>query len=193
MDAPKVVALYSPAPQSGKTTVADALEHAYCNVVRVSFASPLKAMLSAMLKEAGAGRVSIQEMIYGGLKEKPVGILQNKSPRHALQTLGTEWGRNLIGPNLWVDLCIRKIKKSVQEGGLVVVDDMRFPNEYHALREYGAYMVKVVRPQRIVPLSSIHHPSEGGLHMEYFNHVIINDGSLEQLIRSARACAERIW
>lgn len=62
---------------------------------------------------------------------------------------------------------------------LTVVDDVRFLNEAEAVRRHGGIMVRVVRPGFD---ADAQHRSEGGLDAyEGFDHVIYNDGSLEEL------------
>ena len=87
---PSVIAITGQAG-SGKTTIAKHLELEY-NYVRVRFAEVLKDMLLAL--------GLTEEEINGDLKEKPCSLLLGKTPRHAMQTLGIEWGRNLIHPDI---------------------------------------------------------------------------------------------
>jgi hypothetical protein len=67
--------------------------------------------------------------------------IMKKNPKDGplLQVLGTEWGRNTIGDNIWVDALKKKIDLvSVREGvfaydqSLFVVGDCRFRNEFDA-------------------------------------------------------------
>lgn len=55
--------------------------------------------------------------------------------RRFLQRRGTEEGRDVYGENLWVDHLLTHLYRLAQMGVTrVVVDDVRFPNEAHALR-----------------------------------------------------------
>ena len=78
---------------SGETTVARHLMGMH-GFVRHRMAEPLKSMLKAL--------GLTEQQIDGDLKEVPCELLGGKTPRHAMQTLGTEWGRDLISQNLWV-------------------------------------------------------------------------------------------
>lgn len=85
------------------------------------------------------------------LKEKPLPLLGGKSGRHAMVTLGTEWGRKMMTPNLWVNLFSRNIFKLygswAQEGRinpvLVLVDDVRFPEEVEEIQDFRFLGVQV--------------------------------------------------
>jgi hypothetical protein len=151
----------------GKSTAAKHLVATY-GFVRVRFAGPLKDMLKAI--------GLTDDHVDGHLKEVPCGLLCGKTPRHAMITLGTEWGRDLIHPTLWTTLWRHQVNQVLDEGGDVVVDDVRFPNEVAALEALGGHLIKVIRPGAELPV--INHVSEAGVegHMSLFN-----DGPVEIL------------
>lgn len=89
------------------------------------------------------------------------------TPRHALQQLGTEYGRNCY-ENIWIDTALSAAKDVLDplrittydpESGLiaassrhidkpasgVVIPDIRFKNELQALKANGAKVVRIVR------------------------------------------------
>ena len=102
------------------------------------------------------------------------------SPRWVLQTLGTEWGRNALHRDVWVDAAIAKAKKLMAAGKSVVIDDMRFPNERAAVWRNGSVWMVLRRDAR-APATA--HPSEGLLTDSKFDHVIFNNGSKTDLYR----------
>lgn len=115
----KVIALIGQAG-SGKSEVA---QHLVANhrFTRVGFADILKDML---------GRLGLSVFETNGhLKEEPCSLLLGQTPRHAMQTLGTEWGRDLIHPDLWVHAWKVRVVKEINYGYNVVADDCRFMNE----------------------------------------------------------------
>ena len=57
-------------------------------------------MLRKLLACPGADAGMIRRMIDGDLKEAPTPLFEGRTPRHAMQTLGTEWGRDRIGRDL---------------------------------------------------------------------------------------------
>ncbi len=124
---PRVVA-FAGLAGSGKSTAATYLaeRHGY---KRIRFAGPLKAMMYSL------GFLS--DEVEGKLKEEPNELLCGKSPRHAMQTLGTEWGRKCLGEDVWVNLWRQAANEVLSDGGRVVVDDCRFPNEAATVRKLG--------------------------------------------------------
>jgi hypothetical protein len=65
--------------------------------VNIKFAEPLKAMLDTYLSYARASmRTHIERMIDGDLKEWRPAVFGGRSARYAMQTLGTEWGRQMM-------------------------------------------------------------------------------------------------
>jgi hypothetical protein len=166
-----IVGFYSPAMGSGKTTLAAAMRgHGF---VRVPFAGPLKSMLRALLAETGAEPSLAAEMLDGTLKETQSPLLCGRTPRLALQTLGTEWGRSLMAPNFWVEIWRQRVALELSRGHNVVADDMRFPNEAEVVRQMGGMTVRIDRPGTSTTTA---HASEGGLDVWDFDLRLLNDG-----------------
>ncbi len=133
---PRTIVAFTGLAGSGKSTAAAHLVHCH-GFQRVRFAGPLKAMLAAL------GLTS--EQIDGSEKETPCDLLGGKTPRYAMQTIGTEWGRDLIASDLWIRAWKAAVAK-VPAGVPVVVDDCRFPNEAEAVRAAGGVIVRIDRP-----------------------------------------------
>lgn len=127
---------------AGKSTAADYLV-GHHQFHRLSYASPIKRMMRCLLIEAGAGLMEAVEMVDGKQKETPTSYLCGKSPRYALQTLGTEWARDLIAPDIWRRILLHKVE--LQGGHPVVVDDLRFPDEAAALKAEGFTLIRITR------------------------------------------------
>lgn len=176
-DKPDVIGLYSPVMQSGKTFSAEYLIHKHGYRLQ-KFAGPLKGMLDELFRQCG---VNSYRALEGDLKEKPLAALGGKTPRFALQSLGTEWGRNMIDVDLWVRITMRQIETSSHLGIKTVVDDLRLPNEYDALAALdNSLLVKIIRPGE-TPYSA--HGSEGLLEDHTFDFTIINNSTPEALYR----------
>jgi hypothetical protein len=148
---------------------------------RVRFAGPLKDMMRAL-------GLSERE-IDGDLKEKPCDLLGGKTPRYAMQTIGTEWGRDLIDSDLWIRAWQNSISR-VPTGVNVVVDDCRFPNEAKAVGSAGGILVRVDRPH--VWSSSANHSSES--HRLFTGYKICNTEDENYLCSQAeRLARDFIW
>lgn len=162
---PKLIAL-SGLMGSGKSTVADFLSTSFGFRVH-KFAGPMKEMMYSF--------GLTHEEVEGSLKDEPCAKLCGQTPRHAMQTLGTQWGRDQIGPNVWVQRAARRIERDLGNGGLVVVDDLRFPNEAEAIRNLGGVVWRIERPG----IAATGHESE---RMEFdADCTILNSGSMEAL------------
>lgn len=122
---------------AGKSTLANYL--ADRGFVVLAFADPVYEALSSIF-EVPRGVLEDQST-----KKMQMDALLGVSPRYALQTLGTEWGRDFIHPDIWVELCMRRVQKLLNHGCSVVVSDVRFDNEATALRSIGGYIVEVKR------------------------------------------------
>lgn len=158
---------------SGKSTVTRYLNDKGFGTRKL--AGPLKAMIAALLEQQGVSPETTPDYIEGHLKEIPTVYLGGRSPRYAMQTLGTEWGRGLISENFWVDAAMKQIGDG---DGNLVVDAVRFPNEALAIRRAGGVVVNVVRPS-LDPVEA--HQSEDALADFAFNYVIYNDSTMDRL------------
>lgn len=123
---------------AGKSEVAKHLVDRH-GFVLVKFASPLK----NMLKSLGL----THDHLEGHLKTEPTELLGGQTPRFAMQTLGTEWGRKLIADDLWVRAWRATVVRTMQAHGTagIVVDDLRFPNEAAIVEEMGGKIWKITR------------------------------------------------
>lgn len=67
------------------------------------------------------------------------------SPRRMLQTLGTEWGRDLVNTDMWVKLAQWTVESRFSKR-FFVFPDLRFANEANWLRTIGGLSVRIQRP-----------------------------------------------
>lgn len=116
-------------------------------------------------------------------KEKPIPWL-GKSPRQLAQTLGTEWGREHVHPDVWVILA-RGRWHHVNAGrkGRLVVSDVRFVNEAEWIDEEGGFLLEIVRPDNGDQMSATDakHSSEDGIPRHLIGGTVYNDGTIAEL------------
>jgi len=123
------------------------------------------------------------------------------TPRFALQTLGTEWGRS-ISLNMWNDLAIQACKKLLagrflytRVSGLIdsahqgfdyaLITDGRFRNEIINTRCINGVAFNVWRPKKAALTAGVKgHQSEvelSGIPRHFFTEILENTGTLEDL------------
>ena len=163
----RLIGLYSHAPSSGKSTVAGML-----GGVTFSFADPLRNFVARTLTSLGHDGF---DLVRNHKEEKITGI--GVTPRQMMQTLGTEWGRACVHPDLWVMIAESEAKNWLRSVN-VTFDDVRFPNEADMIRRLGGELWLVDRPGVVYEGS---HASEGALINVSPDSVINNSGDLEQL------------
>lgn len=169
-----VILLTGPAG-AGKSTAADLINQLDENHWETdSFATPLREMLMSAF---GLRRRHFREE-----KELPLEQLGGRTPRYALQTLGTEWGRELIHPSIWAITAVNWVKSFVNDYDArdFIFDDCRFQNEIDLMRE--AFNTKVIR---IIPSFEGYTPIEASGHASEqqaldWDVTVCNDGDLDK-------------
>lgn len=158
---------------SGKTFASDYLVTRE-GFGRVRFSDPLKRMTSALLHDMGIPALHVRKCVEGDLKEKPLGLegLETLTSRFVQQTLGTEWARDTVDPDLWVKIAKLKASAMIVEGKNVVIDDVRFTNEAQMIRAAGGRIIEVRRPGYDY---SETHRSEMGLRHDLIDATVMND------------------
>ncbi len=145
LDRVRIVALAG-AIGSGKSTVAEMLP-----ALHFQWADPIYAAIAALLG------VSVEWLHDRTNKDTPIEWL-GVTPRYMLQTLGTEWGRDMIHPDLWVKLVEQRIIRAAAAGyDTFAICGTRFPNEAALVRRYGGEVWWIDRGSVVVEAS---HRSE---------------------------------
>lgn len=165
---------------SGKSVVADVLINEF-GFNRVKFADPLKNMLRTLMRDMGYCEDDVERSVEGDLKEAEIPEI-GVTMRHLMVTLGTEWGRDAVRPDLWTRLWEARADSFTD----VVVDDVRFPNEVALIRQRGGMIWRIERHG----LVSSGHVSER-LEVEP-DVTLFNDTDLSALQRWARRAAEHV-
>lgn len=102
-----------------------------------------------------------------------------------MQTLGTQWGRQMISPDIWIAAWTAQASAT---GEPVIADDVRFPNEAAAVRALGGVVLWISRPSDDLPDICAH---ESELQTFPADAVIANTLTERALIlRAKKALAE---
>lgn len=128
---------------SGKGTVGDILQKR--GFKKSSFADPLKDAVSVMFDWDRNMLEGITEESRAW-REQPDEFWSNKfnrpfTPREALQLMGTEAGRNIFHPDVWVWSLMRRERNTQY----VMIPDVRFKNEIKIIRENNGIIIRVKR------------------------------------------------
>lgn len=121
---------------SGKTTISDLFVQGY-GFKRLSFADPIRQMMMAL----GVSEQTLRDTVA---KEQPHPALCGQTPRHAMETLGTAWGRDMIHPDIWKNQFVVR----AQSKPLVICDDVRYQNEVDTITHMGGRVYRLVVPGR---------------------------------------------
>lgn len=180
---------------SGKDTVAQYLvdQHGY---TRHSWASSVKdavanifgwdrALLEGDTAESRVWRERVDRWWSHRLE------IPNFSPRYALQYVATDLFREKLHQDIWIASVEYKL---VSSRGDVVISDCRFQNELDTIRRLGGVCIRVVRgsdpPWVELARNDFNkfreaypqiHPSEYSSVGLYYDYVLDNNGTLEQL------------
>jgi len=115
------------------------------------------------------------------------------SVREFLQRLGTEAMRDGLHTNVWVNALFADYILSFHYTGDTgerlpnwIITDMRFPNEMEAVVKRNGITIRVTRPVKKSKNTARLHPSETSLDKAKFDYEIINDGTMEELVKKVR-------
>lgn len=172
----QLIGIASHYPGAGKSTVSMFLTVSL-GYYRLPFAQPLKELCCTFLESLGMSESEAAHHVYDWGKEEVVPGL-GVTGRHLLQTLGTNWGRHHVAPDIWLRVWHQSYAVTRNTHPRIVVDDVRFPNEAAAIKELGGQVWCVHRTDAIAPPR---HESEGALHEWPFDAQLHNDGTLRQL------------
>lgn len=161
--------------RSGKSTAAEHLVGTYL-LEHYAFADPLRDGLMAIFNLDPTD-------FEGDRKEQPLAWL-DRSPRQLMQSMGTEWARNTVHPDVWVKLAEQNLDYMTKALGAVlgfVVSDVRFENEADLIRRRGGTVIHIFRPdaQAVNP-----HVSEAGVAADKDDLTLTNYGTVDEFLRS---------
>ena len=153
--------------RSGKDTAGRFFCSTY-GFTQYAFADPIRAGLRAAL--------GLTDWDFQHEKDVP-NYHYGKSPRQLMQLFGTEFGRALVHPDIW----LMRAQVAMYTAKNLVITDCRFDNEAAWVRKNGGYVIRITRNN--APQVSA-HVSEDGVSEKLIDFKIENNGALEDLYGS---------
>ncbi len=132
-----------------------------------------------LIKTYGGQHLSFAEDLYKILyyAQEVCGFKKSKD-RKFLQFIGTDWARE-IDNNIWINLTLKKAE--VVKGNLFI-SDVRFRNEFDALKKEGWTLVKIIKDNPEVTGGILNHSSEkNDIKDDEWDYIINNNESIEDL------------
>lgn len=186
--------------RSGKGMLAKGMREYSPNVVIIAVADSLKLLCCKLLKitydeltqmkddgttfeakvdDYWVSTIKHEVKISDNIIRNEIGGRVFTNVREVLQIIGTDLIRK-YSPDWHIDKTIERIK-SYGDDKIVVVEDVRFPNEKRKIEEIGGDVYFIIRPNY---WDVSNHPSEKALKYTDFNdnRIIINEYSKEQMI-----------
>jgi hypothetical protein len=165
---------------AGKDTVAERLVFMH-GFLQFAFADPIYEAVSVITG------LEVHELKDRSRKENCLGWISH-SPRRLLQSLGTEWGRDMIHPEIWVMSLMQRVE-GVRDA---VITDVRFNNEAEAILARGGEVWRVVGREANIGKEASGHSSEGGVADKYVSATVQNSGTLDDLWGAVDGAYERL-
>lgn len=126
----------------------------------------------------------IQEYIYKRIEpvyQRPQDFVKD---RKLLQWIGTDWGRETVNENVWVNIWKNEVEKFIGDGTIVFCDDCKFDNEAQVIKSLGGIIIHVIRPDNNAPEEAAKkHASENGVSDKYVDQVLVNSGTEEEYLK----------
>lgn len=104
------------------------------------------------------------------------GAKKNPECRQFLQRLGVGV-RTIVGQSAWLDPVMAQAEVGLDSGFDVAITDVRFQNEFDAIRDRGGYLIKIERPGAQKGGVTAGHVSETDLAGADWDAVVVNDGT----------------
>lgn len=148
-----------------------------------AFADPMKEIVKIMFPQIN------KEWLWGPSALRSSNIPNAKDAndhdltcRQALLDLG-KLGRS-YNPNIWIDATIHSINnflESVEGNGIACISDVRFKNEFYALKRDGFFICRIKRTNNLHQSNDISEIDLDDISDSEFDFTIVNESSLQKL------------
>jgi hypothetical protein len=130
---------------------------------------------AAPIRQAACALFNIDLDTLNATKHVAREELGYKSLRDFMKLMGTEFGRDMIDPDMWIN-CLRSRIMHRDHG--VVITDVRFVNEADFIHSAGGKVIEIQRPSFE---RSDAHRSEIPLPRDRVDAVVVNNSTVEEL------------
>lgn len=177
----KLIGLHGKAG-SGKDSSVD---HLFCK--KLAFAKDLKDAAKVLFEFT-------DDQLYDNKEKEKMDVRYGKSPREILQLLGTEFCRGVIDQKFHINKMRRKLEELKNTDELVIICDVRFLDELELIKEYGGAVIYIKRTGIVGGTTTTQsgHVSEKKLDDSLFDHVVVNDGTIDDLQRKIDKIIENL-
>lgn len=188
---------------SGKGTVSkifeDKLSNCFTKTQTFAFADPMKNIVKIMFPSISS------EWLWGDSQLRSCKIPNAKDSngsdltcRQCLLDLG-KLGRSYQS-NIWIDATLKLVNSFLSDHEykgltflsdrgdpgffdrkIACINDVRFSNEFDALRKDGFFICRIVRPENVSKINDISEIDMDNIPDSKFDYVIVNDGPLTKL------------
>ncbi len=168
---------------SGKDTLAIAMSQRSQLPLRpYSMTTPINRMIDALLGHPVSSNTLDQPHHWADQSYKASTVLLETTVRRLQQTLGTEWGRDLIHPDIWLWAAEQAINR-LPTGHVMVITNIRFVNEAEWVRARGGKIIRVDRSfaQGGMTADEKIHVSEAGIPEALVDATLLNNGTVNDL------------
>lgn len=163
--------------RSGKSSCAEYLvkKHGF---IEYSFSNPIKNALCSMLN------INLKQLEEYKITNDIIPETKT-TMRFLLQTFGTEWGRNIVNSDIWVNICETFLKNNSNKK--IVISDVRFLNEVDLIYKFNGKLIAISRDN----IYNNHHDHESEIYFSTIltlaNYHIENNLELKDLYNNLSA------
>lgn len=154
-------------------------KHPRQNIQKTSFAFQLKLMTYQLYSHLGVREPNFYDLHPEKKDQKLVGT--DKTVRDLYIALGNKLRE--FDPHVWINACF-----NITSADFLLITDLRYPNEFKAVKEQGGFCFKIVNPN--VPntddVADCVLESETG-----WDEIINNDSDLNSLYNKAKGHVEK--
>ena len=161
--------------QVGKDTLADNLFYS-----KVAFADGVRELALKANPIIGGGMPLSDFVNVQGWETAK----QTAEVRTFLQNLG-QGARLVVGEDVWLKIVTAKVKELQKDKAVkgIAVTDVRYPNEFKAIKKLGGIMIRIDRESA----PKLSHPSEDSLDDADWDAVVENNFTIPYLVDRVRA------